>query len=125
MKATKKISLIIAACLIIAAAFIAFILPGIVRDRAIRGIESATGRKLTIGRVAINPFTWTVDVENVRLAERVSNATFVSFSSARISVSPVSVFRAAPVVSELRLVSPYVRLERTAPNVYNFSDLLE
>jgi uncharacterized protein involved in outer membrane biogenesis len=110
--------------LIRVAAFVAFILPGIVKERAIRGIEAATGRKLTIGRIAINPLTWTAEVEKVRLTERGRNVTFVSFSSARISVSPVSIFRAAPVVSELRLISPYVHLERTAANTYNFSDLL-
>ena len=124
MKTWKKVAVIFAVCLILAAAFVALILPGIVKEMAIRGIETATGRRLTIGRIGINPITWTAEIEKVRLTERRANITFVSFSSARISVSPVSIFRAAPVVSEVRLNSPYVRLERTAANTYNFSDLL-
>jgi uncharacterized protein involved in outer membrane biogenesis len=125
MKTWKKVSIGILVFLTLSASFVAFILPGLVKERVIRGIESATGRNLTIGKITINPFTWNADVEKVRLTERGRNVTFVSFSSARISVSPVSIIRAAPVVSELRLVSPYVHLERTAANTYNFSDLLQ
>ncbi len=125
MKTWKKVTIGIAAFLVVIAAFTAFILPGILKDRVIRGVEAATGRKLTIGRISINPITWTAEVEKVRLTERGRNVTFASFSSARISVSPVSVIRAAPVISELRLNSPYVRLERTAANTYNFTDLLQ
>jgi uncharacterized protein involved in outer membrane biogenesis len=125
MKTWKKVSLGIAVFVTLMALFMIFILPGIVRERVVRGVEAATGRKLTIGRIAINPITWTAEVEKVRLTERGRKVTFVSFSSARISVSPVSVFRAGPVISELRLISPYVRLERTAANSYNFSDLLQ
>ncbi len=125
MKTWKKVSLIIAACLILMVAFMIFILPGIVKERAIREVASATGRKLSIGRIAINPFTWTAEVDKVRLSEKGKDATFVSFSSARVSVSPSSIFRFAPVASEFRIVSPYVHLERTAPNIFNFSDLLQ
>ena len=125
MKTWKKVSLAITVFLILIVAFVAFILPGIIKGRAIRGVEAATGRKLSIGRISINPFTWTAELNKVRLSERGKDITFASFSSARISVSPASIFRAAPVASELRLVSPYVRLERTAANTYNFSDILQ
>ncbi len=125
MKTWKKVSTAFAVCLISVAAFATFIPPGIIRERAIRVIEAGTGRKLSMGRIAINPFTWTAEIEKVRLTERDRNVTFVSFSSARISVSPVSILRAAPVVSELRLISPCVRLEQTAAKTYDFSDLLQ
>ncbi|RNC68376.1 MAG: DUF748 domain-containing protein [Desulfuromonadales bacterium] len=111
--------------LVLVAGFTAFILPGIVKSRAIRAVEEATGRKLAIGDVSINPVTWNAEVKGVRLTERDGTTTFASFSSARVAVSPASIFRGAPVVSEARLRSPYVHLVRTGANTYNFSDLLE
>lgn len=125
MKAWHKILVGCGIFLVILAGFTAFVLPGIVRSRAIQAVEEATGRKLAIGDVNINPVTWTAEVRGVRLTERDGTTTFASFSSARVSVSPSSIFRGAPIVSEARLRSPYVHLVRTGANAYNFSDLLE
>ncbi|HLO26386.1 MAG TPA: DUF748 domain-containing protein, partial [Geobacteraceae bacterium] len=111
--------------LLVLAGFIAFILPGIVRTQAITRIEAATGRKISIDKVALNPFTLAAEVKGVRLAEKEGKATFVSFSSVRVSISPASIWRAAPIISEARIVAPYIHLVRTAANTYNFSDLLE
>ena len=125
MKAWHKILVGCGIFLVILAGFTAFVLPGIVRSRAIQAVEEATGRKFAIGDVNINPVTWTAEVRGVRLTERDGTTTFASFSSARVSVSPSSIFRGAPIVSEARLRSPYVHLVRTGANTYNFSDLLE
>ena len=107
------------------AGFIALILPGIVRSQAIKQVETATGRKIAVGKVSLNPFTWTAEVRNVRLSEKDGRATFVSFSSVRATVSPASIWRAAPVISRVQIAAPYLHLVRTAANTYNFSDLLE
>src|ERR1039457_6263029 len=96
--------------------FVAVFLPGIVRTQAIKQVESATGRKFSIGKVSLNPFTWAAEVRDVRLAEKDGGTTFVSFSSARVHISPVSIFRAAPVVSEAHIVSPYIHIVRTSAN---------
>ncbi len=125
MKTWHKILIGCGIFLVILAGFTAFVLPGIVRSRAIQAVEEATGRKLSIGGVSINPVTWTAEVRSVRLTERDGATTFASFSSARVAVSPSSIFRGAPIVSEARLRSPYVHLVRTGANAYNFSDLLE
>ncbi|WP_298434734.1 DUF748 domain-containing protein, partial [Geobacter sp.] len=125
MKRWHKAAIGVGTFLLLLAGFIAFILPGIVKGRAIRAVEEATGRKLAIGAIAINPFIWTAEVRDVRLTERDSATTFVSFSSARVAVSPASLFRGAPIVSEARLRSPHLHLVRTGANRYNFSDLME
>ncbi|MBT1076943.1 DUF748 domain-containing protein [Geobacter grbiciae] len=125
MKTWHKVLIGCGVFLVILAAFTAFILPGMVKGRAIRAVEESTGRKLSIGAVSINPVTWTAEVQGVRLTERDGTTTFASFSSARVAVSPASIFRGAPIVSEARLRSPYFHLVRTGANAYNFSDILE
>lgn len=104
--------------------FVAFILPGIVKNKAIAGIEAATGRKATIARVVINPFNWKVRIDGFRLREKGSAATFASFSSVRVNLSSRSLFRLTPIVTEMRLTAPYLHIVRTTANTYNFSDLL-
>ena len=107
------------------AALVAMIAPRVIRSQAVKRVEAATGRKLTMGRVFVNPFTLTAGADGVTLAEKGSSVPFVSFSSARVSLSPRSIYRGAPIVSSLKLVSPSVSIVRNAQNTYNFSDLLE
>jgi len=104
--------------------FASFILPGIIRNVAVERIEGATGRKTSIAKVSINPLTLSARVNGFRLADKDNTATFVSFSSARVSFSPASLVKRAIIVSDLDIVSPYLHLVRTAANTYNFSDLL-
>lgn len=105
--------------------FAAFVLPSILRNVAVEKIEEATGRKASIAKVAINPLALRVRVTNFRLAEKgTSTATFVSFSSAKVSFSPVSLVRRAPIVSRIEVASPYVNVTRSAANTYNFTDLV-
>ena len=42
----------VGAFIVLGAGFTAFILPGIVRSKAVEGIETATGRKAAISRIA-------------------------------------------------------------------------
>src|SRR5262245_2477359 len=106
--------------------FIPFVLPGIVRNRAMEGVRAATGRTLGIGKVVINPLTWSAEVRDIRLREKGQRAaTYAAFSSVPGSVSPSSVWRRAPVLREIKVSAPYLRIVRTGPNRYNFSDLLE
>ncbi len=125
MRKWKKPALWVIASLLLLAGFIAFILPGIVKDQAVKGIERATGRKAAIAEVSLNPLTWTARVDGFRLMEKGSGVTFASFSSARVTISPQSVFRLAPIVASARLSAPYLHVVRTSANTYNFSDLLE
>lgn len=104
--------------------FIIFLLPGILRNVAMDKIEQATKRQASIGRITLNPFTLSARVSDFRLAEKDGSKAFVSFSSARIKISPASVTRRALIVSKLQVSAPRINLVRTSPNRYNFSDLI-
>lgn len=104
--------------------FIVFFLPGIIRNIATSKIEQATGRKASIGRITLNPFTWNAEITDFRLTEKDRIKPFASFSSARIKVSPASLTKRALIVSKLQITAPRLNLVRNAPNSYNFSDLL-
>jgi hypothetical protein len=125
MKRWKKALLITVGIVLLLAGFVAFALPGIVKSQVVRRVEAATGRTLHIGGISLNPFTWTVVVRDFRLSETGGGETFFAFSSARIAVSPATLYRRAPVISAAHVASPYTRIVRVGANRYNFTDLLK
>jgi uncharacterized protein involved in outer membrane biogenesis len=124
MRLNKKVLgiTVLAIGTVVALLFLA--LPPLVKYLAIRNIDESTGRKSAIRELSINPFTLSAAVSGVRLSEKGSSAPFFTLSSARISLSPASLPKRSFIVTELRLVSPYLHLVRTTPNRYNFSDML-
>lgn len=124
MKRWQKAVLLTVGIVLLLVCFVAFALPGIVKSQAVKRVEAATGRKLAVGGISINPFVWTAEVRDLRLSERRGGETFAAFSSVRVAISPSSIFRGAPIIAEARITSPYLRIVRTGANTYNFSDLL-
>lgn len=125
MRRWQKAVLLTVGIVLLLVCFVAFALPGIVKSQAVKRVEAATGRKLAVGGISINPFVWTAEVRDLRLSERRGGETFAAFSSVRIAISPSSIFRGVPIIAEARITSPYLRIVRTGANAYNFSDLLQ
>lgn len=125
MNRRRKLLIIIAAIFAALFLFTTLILPGIVRDKVVKGLESATSRKAELAGISLNPLTLSAELRGFRLCENDRATTFASFSSARVAVSPASLFRQALVISSVTVRAPYLHLERTAPNRYNFSELMD
>ncbi|GFO66450.1 flagellar motor protein MotB [Geomonas limicola] len=124
MRLSRKHLIVTILSLVILATALFLGFPPLARHLAVQKISEATGRRTEIGRISLNPFTMTAAVVGFRLCEKGSSATFVSFSSARLSLSPLSLPKRAFIVREITLDSPYVHLVRSAPNRFNFSDLI-
>ena len=52
---------------LIAMAIVTFVLPGIIRDKAIEWVETNTDRSLTIADLRLNPLNWETSVEGLVL----------------------------------------------------------
>lgn len=118
-----RVAAVAGGLILVLAAFIVFAVPGLLRSHAAHAVADATGRTLAIGRLAINPLTWSVEFHDVSLSEPYRNEIFAFFRSGRVAVSPASLWHGAPIISQMRLESPYVNLIRTGPGAYNCSDL--
>lgn len=99
-------------------------LPILVRNKAVAALEDATGRQVRIASVRINPFTLQISVEDFAIAEK-SAPPLLAFRALHATVSPASIFRRAAILSEVSLEAPSINLARTAPNRFNFSDILD
>lgn len=111
--------------------FVAFILfgffaaPPLIKNYLINQASEQLGRKVSVGKVRVNPFTLVVEVENLLVNEPKSSARFVAFDKLRLDVEMTSLFRRAPVLREITLTSPYVSIIRLDGERYNFSDLID
>ncbi|HYD59840.1 MAG TPA: DUF748 domain-containing protein [Noviherbaspirillum sp.] len=102
-----------------------FILPGIVQSQLEKLVSDKLHRQASIGMVEINPYALSLTLRDVKLREPKGEAVFASFDALHINLSSQSLFRFAPVIRELRLTAPHVRLARTAPHSYNIDDIVE
>lgn len=118
-----------------AVAAIAVILSGLIaaavygpvwlRAQAIARVGAETGRTLTIGEVSINPLALTVEIRDVALSEADRVTPFVTWQRLFLSFSPSSLWHRAPVLREIRLDQPTLRVERLADGSFNFSPLFK
>ena len=104
--------------------FTVAILPVIVKNKAVTALEEATGRKARIGSVSINPLTLHVKVDDFAIAGE-AGPPLVAFRELHASLAPASIFKRALILSEITLDTPTFNLVRTAPNRFNFSDIID
>jgi uncharacterized protein involved in outer membrane biogenesis len=99
--------------------------PPIVRSQLEKRLAETLHRPVSIERVRISPFTLAASVEQLRVGEREGDATALSFEALDVDVAYQSLIRLAPVVQQLRITRPYLRVVRNDDRRYNFQDLLD
>ncbi|MDR3220885.1 MAG: DUF748 domain-containing protein [Candidatus Accumulibacter sp.] len=100
-------------------------LPPIVKHVAADKLGEALHRPVSIERVGIDPYALTLTVEGLKVEEREGGETFAGFDSLYVNLQASSLFRGGPVIREIRLLNPTLRIARLAENRYNFSDLVD
>ncbi len=124
MSKQKKIALLTIGSLALLILFLGAILPGLIRTKAVEAIGEATGRTAHIAKVSINPFTLTASVQRLVIEER-SGGPFLSIGQIRVSLSLASLYKRALVLSRVAIASPAIRIVRTGPGQFSFTDILE
>jgi uncharacterized protein involved in outer membrane biogenesis len=102
-----------------------FILPPVLTSVASKNLGKALHRQVTIQKIRVNPYTLVIEVRGLSIKDQDRPEAFVSVGSLMVNVEWVSLFKRAPVVREVKLDRPSVRIIRFADNTYNFSDLLK
>ena len=102
-----------------------FILPPLVKSIALKQLGAKLHREVTIEKIAINPYALSLTVNGFAIKEREGGGSFVAFDELFVDVGLASVIRLAPVLKELRLTGPRIRLDHWEPGRFNFSDILD
>ena len=125
MRRWTRILLAIAALVLLTTAAAALFGPGLLRDRAREWVRTETGRSLEIGKVSVNLLAMSVEIRDVTLTETDQTTPFVAWQRLYVALSPRSLWHRAPVIREVELDQPALRIERRPDGRFNFSDLLE
>ncbi|MGF6709698.1 uncharacterized protein involved in outer membrane biogenesis [Luteibacter sp. W1I16] len=102
-----------------------FAAPPLIRSQVESRASAALGRPVTLGSISLNPFTLKLTAERLHIGERDGKAPFVDIERLTANASWASLFRAAPILDELRVDEPRIHLQRSAPQRFNFSDIVE
>lgn len=98
--------------------------PIILRHLLTTQVASSLKRPVTVGKIAFNPYRLRLDLDQLHMADCDPQKPFVDLGHLRVKVSWTSLYRLAPVVTELMLDQPAFHLVRTGTQQFNFSDLL-
>ncbi|MGE7136269.1 DUF748 domain-containing protein [Luteibacter sp. NPDC031894] len=99
--------------------------PPLIRAQAESRASAALGRPVTIGSLSLNPFTLNLVVEHLHVGEADGKTPFLDVDRITANASWASLFRAAPILDALDVEGPKVRLQRTAPQRFNVSDIVD
>ena len=117
--------------------------PPLIRHLAEHQLSQIIMRPVSVGRVALNPYTLRLEVDQLRIGERDAGASaagaagaasvappgqvksFIDIAKLVVRPSWSSVFRLKPVIGELYIETPVIHLVRTAARRFNFSDLID
>src|SRR5262252_4307538 len=121
-----RIPLLVAATLfVVAAGVFLWQLPEIVRRVAVARIPELTGRAVSIDDIDLNLFTGRVALKGFRMAERAGSEAFIKFDRLDARLFLPSIVLLDIRLSSVSLTGLEARLIRTAPDTFNFSDIIE
>ncbi len=87
-------------------------------------LTRALDRSVSIEKMSVNPFFLTAGIEGFKISGK-NKEDFVSANKIFINLSASSIFILTPVVSELLLEKPYIKIIQHADGSFNFSDLMK
>jgi uncharacterized protein involved in outer membrane biogenesis len=101
------------------------VLPPLVKSALVKQLTERLHRQAEIRAVKINPFLLTVTIEGFLLKERTNSAQFVSFDKLLLDLEVISLIKRGPVLREVRLIAPNLKIIRNEDFSYNFTDIIE
>jgi hypothetical protein len=102
-----------------------FGLPAILKSVIALQASKALGRPVTIERVRVNPYALSVTISGLDVREPDGKDKFLSVGEIYVNAKAASIFRLAPILSEIRVESPYIHIVRLDGTRFNFSDLIK
>ena len=102
-----------------------FALPPVLKSVLTKELSETLVREVTINQIKTNPYTLSMTIRGLLVKDRSSAETFLSCDEIFLNLQSLSALKMAPILKEIRITRPYVRITRNQDLSYNFSDLLE
>ncbi|MBD8900347.1 DUF748 domain-containing protein [Rhodanobacter sp. DHG33] len=121
---TRKTALIVAIVLIVFGLLGFFVAPPVIKSQLQTRLTALLDRPVTVETVHLDPFTLRLELDRLHIGDRDGHSPFVDIDRTVVNASWTSLFRMAPILDELSLQHPQLHIVRTAPQQFNFSDLI-
>ena len=102
-----------------------FVLPTLLKSVLLDQLGKTLHRPVAVKSISINPYALSVTLEGFSILEPEGGEPFIRFDSLYLNLESTSIFRLGPVLGEVRLLNPKLRVVRLSDGRYNFSDLLD
>ena len=102
-----------------------FAAPSLIKSQLQSRATAALGRPVTVDAIHLNPYTLRLQLDKLHIGEKDGTSPFVDVDQIVVNASWAAVFRMTPVLDELTVQHPQIHITRTAPQAFNFSDLLD
>jgi len=125
---TRRLARIIAGIvgtIAILCALSTWLVPHLLRNVLTGNVASMLGREVTAGKISFNPFTLTVRMHDLAIAQPQGAAPLLAIDTLQASAAWSSVYRLAPVIDSILVSKPRVALVRTGATQFNFSDIVQ
>jgi len=121
----RKIALSLLAAYAVFLAALFFGGPPLIKSLVIDNVSKHLGRHATIGAVHVNPFMLSVTIDNFVMDEPDGTTPFVAFKQLYANAQLASIVFFGPVLRDISLTDPRVRLARSTDGKYNFQDIMD
>lgn len=101
------------------------VVPPVARHYAVKILNEQLGREVAIERVGFNPFTLTAEVGGARIMEADGQTEAFGVDLLRANLELESIVRGGPVLHELAVQGPRVRLVNLGEGRNNWSDVID
>ena len=101
------------------------VVPPIAKHYLVAALSKELKREVTIESLRVNPYTLAVTVRGFVMKDRAGPEPALTFEELYVNASLGSLVRLAPVLDQIRLVKPHLRIVRSDDRTYNFQDLID
>ena len=123
-RAVRRIALIVIAAVAVFTLTGFLGVPHLLRYLARGPLAARLHRQVTVGKITFNPYTLRLTIDYFHLGEHDNPQAFTDIGQIRVKASWRSLYRLAPIVQEVAIDRLAAHVVRTAPNRFNFSDLI-
>lgn len=99
--------------------------PYVAKPLLIRALEEKFHRPVAIRELRINPIYLSARVNGFTMGERGDGAAFLSVDELYVNLQAKSLWELAPVIEEITVKAPHLKLVRKEDSTYNISDIVE
>lgn len=121
----KKYGLRVLLTVLVLSALGFFALPPLIKSTLVEKLSEALHRPVTVDSISINPYTLSLQVVGLVIQEKGGGEKILGFERLYLNLESSSLVRGGPVIGELRLDGPTVKVVRLPDGRFNFSDLID